>query len=62
MKNWIDVRLSNGNLLATVRGDNNIKIIDKRQSKIIKTFEGIDTCKILSFDELYNVGKFIIMS
>ncbi len=36
---WIDVCLSNANLLASGGSDRIIKIFDKRESKIVKTFE-----------------------
>lgn len=44
--NWIDVCQTNGNLLVA---DNyhDIKIIDKREAKIIKTFDAIHKGKIL---------------
>ncbi len=45
--NWIDVCQSNGNLLASGGGDKVIKIFDKRESKIVKTFEGIHSGKEL---------------
>jgi hypothetical protein len=36
---WIDVCQSNANLLASGGNEKAIKIFDKRESKIIKTFE-----------------------
>ena len=46
---WIDVCQKNGNLLALGdRGMNkNVMIYDKRESKIIRTFEDIHTSNIL---------------
>ncbi len=41
----IDVFQSNGNLLASGGSDKAIKIFDKRESKIVKTFEGIHSGK-----------------
>lgn len=38
---WIDVCPNNGNLLASGGQDENIKIFDKRQSKIVQTFDDI---------------------
>ena len=37
---WIDICQNNGNLLAACGMDMEIKIFDKRESKIIKTFVG----------------------
>ena len=48
---WIDVCQGNGNLLATGGEENNIKIFDKRESKIIKTFDDIHTGNIFSFNK-----------
>ncbi len=42
---WIDVCQSNGNLLASGGTDRIIKIFDKRESKIVKTFEDIHSGK-----------------
>jgi WD40 repeat protein len=42
---WIDVCQSNGNLLASGGDDKAIKIFDKRESKIVKTFQGIHSGK-----------------
>ncbi len=36
---WIDVCQSNANLLVSGGGENSIRIFDKRESKIVKTFE-----------------------
>ncbi len=44
---WIDVCQSNGNLLASGGQDGIIKIFDKRESKIVKTFEGVHSSKEL---------------
>ena len=38
---WIDVCQSNGNLLASGGGDMTVKIFDKREAKIVQTFDGI---------------------
>ena len=40
---WIDVCKSDGNLLASCGSDDSIKIFDRRESRIIKAFEGIHT-------------------
>ncbi len=42
---WIDVCQSNGNLLASGGGDGITKIFDKRESKIVKTFEDVHPSK-----------------
>jgi hypothetical protein len=42
---WIDVYQSDGNLLASGGMDKNIKIYDRRESKIVKTFDGIHSGK-----------------
>jgi WD40 repeat protein len=44
---WIDVCQSNGNLLVSGGWDKIIKIFDKRESKIVKTFEGVHSSKEL---------------
>ncbi len=41
----IDVCQSDPNLLASVGNDSIVKIFDKRESKIVKTFEGIHAGK-----------------
>ena len=46
---WIDVCPENGNLLASGGEDNNVKIFDKRESKIVRTFDGIHTGSILFY-------------
>ena len=38
---WIDVCQSDGNLLASGGGDENIKIYDRRESKIVRIFDDI---------------------
>ena len=43
---WIDVCQSNGNLLAASGKDEKVKIFDKRESKIVQTFDGIHICNI----------------
>ncbi len=45
MTYWIDVCQSNRNLLASGGYDGIINIFDKRESKIVKTFEGIHLSK-----------------
>ena len=42
---WIDVCQNDGNLLASAGEDHNIKIYDRRASKIIQTFNEIHTGK-----------------
>lgn len=42
---WIDVNPINGNLIATCGTDKNIKIYDRRESKIVKTFQESHTGK-----------------
>jgi WD40 repeat protein len=41
----MDVCQNNANLLASSGWDNEIKIFDKRESKIVKTFEGVHSGK-----------------
>ncbi len=59
----IDVCQSNGNLLASGGHDKHIKIFDKREPKIVKTFEGDHSGKnsisfVLSFTtEIVSVAK-----
>ena len=36
--NWIDVCQGDGNLLVAGGGDLSIKVIDRRESRIVKTF------------------------
>ena len=43
---WIDVCQSNGNLLASGGDDMNVKIFGKRESKIVRTLDGIHTGNI----------------
>ena len=38
--NWIDACQSKGKLLGLGGWDNNVKIFDKRKSKIFQTFDG----------------------
>ena len=44
---WIDVCPTNANLLALAGRDSCIKIIDRRESKIVKTFDSIHSSKIV---------------
>ena len=44
---WIDVCQNDGNLLVSSGWDKNIKIFDKRESKIIKTFDDVHSSKNL---------------
>lgn len=43
---WIDVCPSNGNLVASVGQDKKAKIFDKRESRVVQTFDGIHTGNI----------------
>ena len=43
---WIDVCQSNGNLVASGGNDQLVKIFDKRESKIVRTFGGIHESNI----------------
>lgn len=45
----IDVCQSDGNLLASGGRDSDIKIFDKRNSKIVKVFSGNDSCNFILF-------------
>ena len=56
--NWIDVCQSNGNLLAAGGDDKNVKIFDKRESKIVRTFYGIHRSNILL---MYDFWIFIVI-
>ena len=51
----IDVCQSNGNLLASVGMDKNVKIFDKRESKIVQTFDAIHKGIIICLINYYNV-------
>ena len=43
---WVDVCQSDGNMLASGGTDGQVKIFDKRESKIVQTFDGIHTSNI----------------
>ena len=47
MTYWIDVCQNDGNLLVSCGTDKNINIFDKRESKIIKTFDKVHSSKNL---------------
>ena len=53
MTQWIDVCQSNGNMLVTGGRDENVKIFDKRESKIVQTFDGIHTRNIFLFNKSF---------
>ena len=42
---WIDVCQNDGNLLVSGGARQNINIFDKRESQIIKTFDGVHSSK-----------------
>ena len=44
--NWIDVCPDNNNLLATVGDGRNVKIYDRRGSKIVKIIDTLHSCNI----------------
>ena len=46
---WIDVCQSNGHLLAAGGWGRHVKIFDKRESKIVQTFDLIHKGKIYIF-------------
>lgn len=45
---WIDVCPNNGNLVAVIGHYKNVKILDKRESKVVKVILGCPSCKIHS--------------
>ena len=50
---WIDVCQSNGNLLAASGSDENVKIVDKRESKIVQTFAGNHKSNVFLFNKSF---------
>ncbi len=54
---WIDVCQSDANLMASGGYDKAIKIFDKRESKIVKTFEGIHSGK--KFHSIFVVIRYL---
>ncbi len=66
---WIDVCQSDANLLASGGDDEIIRIFDKRESKIVKSFEGVHSSKEfpsflvvicdLEFCFFFNLLKFV---
>lgn len=56
--NWIDVCPSNNNLLATAGSDLNVKIYDRRESKIVKTIDANHTGTII----LIYLTKILLLS
>ena len=51
---WIDVCQSDGNMLATGGKDENVKIFDKREYKIVQTFDGIHPGNIFCLINFFN--------
>ena len=49
MAYWIDVCQNDGNLLVSGGWSGTINIFDKRESKIIKTFNGVHSGKKFEF-------------
>mgnify|MGYP003877618977 FL=1 len=46
---WIDVCQSNGNLLVSGGDSMDVKIFDKRKSKIVQTFDDIHKSNVFGF-------------
>ena len=59
---WIDVCQSNENLLAFGGQDKIVKIFDKRESKIVKTFDSIHTGKIIRLDDYFLHWSFCLIA
>ena len=57
---WIDACQNDGNLLATCGYDCNVKIFDKRVSKIINTFDDIHCCKFLEFVKWIRIYSYLL--
>ena len=47
---WIDVCQNDGNMLTAGGFDNNVKMVDKKESKIVQTFDGIHQGNIFLFN------------
>ena len=61
MTYWIDVCQNDGNLLVSGGDDRIIKIFNKRESKIIKTFDEVHSSNDLAlFKQRFNVWIFIV--
>lgn len=60
---WIDVCQSDGNLLVSCGHDKKIKIFDKRESKVIKTFDVGHTGNIFfhSFNSFISESKWLFL-
>ena len=47
---WIDANQTNGNFLVSGGGDYNVKVFDKRESKIVKNFDDVHSCTDSKFN------------